>query len=56
MDKKIVIIQEEVVAIKPIKNPEIAKTLKELSAFLTAEGVAFKPRAYEKVSQGIASM
>ena len=53
MDKRIVIIQEEVVAIKPIKNSEIAKALKELSAFLTAEGVAFKPRAYEKAALGI---
>ena len=54
--KRIVIIQEDVVAIKPIKNAEIVKALKELSAFLTAEGVAFKPRAYEKAALGIEGM
>ena len=43
-------------AIKPIKNAEIVKALKELSAFLTALGVAFKPRAYEKAALGIEGM
>ncbi|MBI2033475.1 MAG: DNA polymerase/3'-5' exonuclease PolX [Candidatus Liptonbacteria bacterium] len=42
--------------IKPIKNAEIVKALKEFSAYLAAEGVAFKPRAYEKAALGLEGM
>ncbi len=38
------------------KNFEIVKILKEIAAFLEAEGVAFKPRAYEKAALTIEAM
>ena len=37
-------------------NQVIAQILKEISIYLDMEGVAFKPRAYEKVSEIIESM
>lgn len=37
-------------------NAEIARVLNELAAFLEMEGVAFKPRAYEKVADAVAAL
>lgn len=37
-------------------NREIAGILKEIAAFLEAEGVPFKPRAYEKAAETIGEM
>ncbi len=39
-----------------ITNREIAKLLTEMAAFLEMQGVAFKPRAYEKAALGIESL
>ena len=36
-------------------NAEIAERLQEMALFLDMEGVAFKPRAYEKAAQAVAS-
>jgi DNA polymerase (family 10) len=37
-------------------NTEIARVLKEIALFLEMEGVAFKPRAYEKASAAVESL
>ena len=37
-------------------NPEIAKIFYEIGEYLDMQGVAFKPRAYEKVAQTIESL
>ena len=37
-------------------NQEIGRVLREIGLFLEMEGVAFKPRAYEKAAQSIESM
>ncbi|MGH9460764.1 MAG: hypothetical protein ACRD1X_06075 [Vicinamibacteria bacterium] len=36
-----------------VSNHEIAKVLREISAFLELEGVGFKPRAYEKAAEAV---
>ncbi len=41
------------VELKQMTNQEIAKILYEIAEYLEMEGVAFKPRAYEKVAQTI---
>jgi DNA polymerase (family 10) len=40
---------------RPPGNDEIAERLTEMALFLEMEGVAFKPRAYEKAAQAVAS-
>ncbi|MFY9463025.1 MAG: DNA polymerase/3'-5' exonuclease PolX [Candidatus Sungiibacteriota bacterium] len=37
-------------------NQEIAKILNEMAALLDMEGVAFRPRAYEKAAMGVAAL
>lgn len=37
-------------------NAEIARILNEIAAFLEMEGVAFKPRAYEKAAHAVAAL
>jgi DNA polymerase (family 10) len=37
-------------------NRDVGKLLREIGAFLEMEGVAFKPRAYEKAAQAIEAM
>jgi DNA polymerase (family 10) len=39
-----------------MKNPEVARVFREISAFLEMEGVPFKPRAYEKAAEVIAAL
>jgi len=39
----------------PASNAEIAEKLQEMALFLEMEGVAFKPRAYEKAALAVAS-
>jgi len=39
-----------------MKNPEIARILREISAFLDMQNVAFKPRAYEKAAQSVSAL
>ncbi len=39
-----------------MKNQEIAKILYEIAGYLEMEGVAFKPRAYEKAAHSIESL
>ena len=39
--------------IKEIKNKEIAKTLKEIAKLLEIEGIAFKPKAYQRAAETI---
>jgi DNA polymerase (family 10) len=39
-----------------MKNAEIARLLREMSLFLEMEGVAFKPRAYEKAAYEVESL
>jgi DNA polymerase (family 10) len=39
-----------------MNNAEIAKIISEISVFLEIEGVAFKPRAYERAAEAIASL
>ncbi len=39
-----------------ITNSEIAKILYEISAYLEMDGVAFKPRAYEKAAEDVESL
>ncbi len=39
-----------------ISNSEIARVLYEIGEYLEMEGIAFKPRAYEKVAQTIESL
>ncbi|HXF43860.1 MAG TPA: DNA polymerase/3'-5' exonuclease PolX [Candidatus Paceibacterota bacterium] len=39
-----------------VRNSEIARILKETAAFLEAEGVPFKPRAFEKAASAIEGM
>ena len=41
---------------KFIKNSEIAKIFYEISEYLKIQGIAFKPRAYEKVADAISSL
>jgi len=41
---------------KSIKNSEIAKIFYEISEYLKIQGIAFKPRAYEKVADVISSL
>jgi DNA polymerase (family 10) len=41
---------------KEITNQKIAKTLMEIGVFLDMQGVAFKPRAYEKAAEAILSL
>ena len=36
-----------------MRNAELARVLRDLAAYLEMEGVAFKPRAYEKAAQAI---
>src|SRR6266496_2437439 len=39
-----------------MKNPQVARIFREISAFLDMEGVPFKPRAYEKAAESIAAL
>ena len=39
--------------IKEIKNKEIVKILREIAKLLEIEGIAFKPRAYQKAAEAI---
>jgi DNA polymerase (family 10) len=39
-----------------MKNPEIARILREISAFLDMQNVPFKPRAYEKAAQSVSAL
>jgi DNA polymerase (family 10) len=39
-----------------VTNAEIARVLKEIALFLEMEGVAFKPRAYEKAGAAVESL
>jgi DNA polymerase (family X) len=39
-----------------MKNPEIARILREVSAFLDMQNVPFKPRAYEKAAQSVSAL
>ncbi len=40
----------------PVTNEEIARAMREVAIFLEMEGVAFKPRAYEKAAYAIEAM
>ena len=40
---------------RPVSNAEIAERLREMALFLEMEGVAFKPRAYEKAAHAVGS-
>jgi DNA polymerase (family 10) len=39
-----------------MKNPDIARILREISAFLDMQGVPFKPRAYEKAALSVSAL
>jgi DNA polymerase (family 10) len=41
---------------RPPSNAEIASALREMALFLEMEGVAFKPRAYEKAAQAVEAL
>ena len=38
-----------------VVNGEVARVLREIGTYLEMEGVAFKPRAYEKAAETIGS-
>ena len=40
---------------RPLGNAEIAERLREMALFLEMEGIAFKPRAYEKAAHAVES-
>jgi DNA polymerase/3'-5' exonuclease PolX len=42
--------------LKPVRNADIAERLREIALFLEMEGVAFKPRAYEKAAESIETL
>ncbi len=41
---------------RPPRNDEVARALREIALYLEAEGIAFKPRAYEKAAYAVASL
>ncbi|MCL4686146.1 DNA polymerase/3'-5' exonuclease PolX [Myxococcota bacterium] len=41
---------------RSVSNAEVARALREMALFLEMDGVAFKPRAYEKAAQVVAGL
>lgn len=41
---------------RPLSNAEVARALREMALFLEMEGVAFKPRAYEKAAYAVEAL
>lgn len=41
---------------RSVSNAEVARALREMASFLQMDGVAFKPRAYERAAQVVAGL